>query len=60
MPKIDATRCIGCGLCVDLCPAVFRMGNAGRAEVIKGQEKTDDKAVHEAAAACPAGAINLE
>jgi ferredoxin len=60
MPKIDASKCIGCGLCVDLCPAVFRMNGQSRAEVIKGQSGRSEAGVKNAAAACPAGAINLK
>ena len=31
---IDRSGCIGCGLCVNTCPAVFRMADDGMAEVI--------------------------
>lgn len=31
---VDKEKCIGCGLCVGLCPEVFAMGEDGNAEVI--------------------------
>ena len=31
---VDKETCIGCGLCVGLCPEVFAMGGDGNAEVI--------------------------
>ena len=32
--SIDQSGCIACGLCEELCPAVFAMSDAGPAEVI--------------------------
>lgn len=32
--SLDQARCVGCGLCAALFPHIFRMGPAGRAEVI--------------------------
>ncbi|MBC8536848.1 ferredoxin [Feifania hominis] len=31
--SIDRSGCIGCGLCVNICPAVFRFADDGKAEV---------------------------
>jgi ferredoxin len=60
MARIDASKCIGCGLCVDLCPQVFRLGRDGQSEVIAGQEKESNESVKDAVSACPAGAISLK
>lgn len=32
--SIDESGCIGCGLCTQVCPEVFEMGDFGVAEVI--------------------------
>lgn len=53
--------CIGDGICAEICPEVFEMGDDGLAHVIadpvpKGLE---DK-VREAADACPAAAIEID
>jgi ferredoxin len=31
---VDKEKCIGCGLCADICPQVFAMTEDGNAEVI--------------------------
>ena len=31
--EIDRDGCISCGICVSICPEVFRMGDDGPAEV---------------------------
>ena len=32
-PKVDHDLCIGCGVCSDVCPDVFEMGDDGLAHV---------------------------
>jgi len=57
MVKIDGKKCIGCGLCVSMCPEVFEMDDAeGKAKVV-AQKKTP--CVKESAESCPAEAITL-
>ena len=50
--------CIGCGLCVETCPVVFRMEEG----LAQGQEIPDNQlsCAQEAAENCPVGAIELE
>ncbi len=56
---VDDT-CIACGLCIEMCPEVFEMGDDNTAKV-----KTDpvpseqEETCKEAAAACPVEAIKI-
>ena len=57
---IDRDGCIGCGLCADTCPEIFRIAADGLAEVYASpSEKTADK-VMEAAENCPVSVIKVE
>lgn len=57
---IDRSGCIGCGLCADTCPEVFRMNDDGSAEVYAQPEKSSEDAVKEAIECCPATVIKAE
>lgn len=50
---VDAEACIGCGLCTELCPAVFYLNEDGIAEA----RQAEDPAAQEAKDSCPTGAI---
>ena len=57
---IDRSGCIGCGLCANLCPQVFAMGEDGLAEVtvpeIPGEAEA---AAQEAQHDCPVSVITV-
>ncbi|MCL5408617.1 MAG: ferredoxin [Candidatus Omnitrophica bacterium] len=58
--KVDENLCTGCGLCVDICPEVFEMGET--VSVVKVDvvpPELEDK-VREAAENCPVDAISVE
>lgn len=56
--KIDKTKCLGCGTCVALCPACFKLGKKNKAVVIKADcEECDVKEIVES---CPVQAISVE
>jgi ferredoxin len=58
---IDRSGCIGCGLCAETCPEVFRMAEDGLAEA--HQEDVPAEAQDSATEArdnCPVSVISLE
>jgi ferredoxin len=38
--KVDPNLCIGCGICEQVCPAVFKMNDEGIAVAIEGEIDT--------------------
>jgi ferredoxin len=59
--KLDREGCIACGLCIDICPNIFYMGEDGKANLTTDivQEEFQDSA-REAADACPVSVIHIE
>jgi ferredoxin len=58
---VDKEQCQGCGVCVDVCPDVFEMGDDDTAQVIVDvvpPEAEDD--CRDAADQCPSEAIAIE
>ncbi|MCI1930378.1 MAG: ferredoxin [Clostridia bacterium] len=59
--KIDKSGCISCGLCVSVCPDVFRMGEDGAAEVyVDTIPSKDETKATEAQKSCPVSVITIE
>lgn len=57
---IDRDGCIGCGLCADICPEVFRMDDENKAEVYAQVTADTLDAATEAADSCPVSVITVE
>ena len=58
---IDRDGCISCELCVQTCPAVFRMADDGLAEVYTDPVPSDEEdAAQEARDGCPVSVISIE
>ena len=59
--SIDRDGCIGCELCSQICPDVFRMDDEGLAEVYTNPVPEDsEEPAQEAADNCPVGVITVE
>lgn len=59
--KLDKSGCIACGLCVDICPEVFRMGDDDLAEVWVDEVPEELEAnVMESLESCPVSVITVE
>lgn len=58
--KIDKKKCLGCGACVSLCPACFKIGEDGKAEAVKEQCESQDCDLKEVINSCPTQAISYE
>ena len=57
---IDRSNCIGCGVCTDLCPDVFRMAVDDLAEVHGEISERIVDAAKEAESSCPVSVITVE
>ena len=58
--NVNKNTCIGCGICVDICPSVFGFDPHGLAEAsLTVIEPSLNGAVKQAARACPTAAINI-
>lgn len=59
--RVDRDACIGCGLCVEICPEVFEMDDEQIAIVIESPipEDVENEAM-DAEEQCPTSAISIE
>lgn len=58
--KVDPDTCIGCAVCVGICPEVFAMAPNDKAVAVANPVPTAQEADAQAAAdACPVSAITL-
>lgn len=55
--KVDKELCIGCGTCAALCPAVFKMNEDGKPDIIAEEE---NECAKNAAESCPVQAISVK
>lgn len=59
--KVNKEKCIGCGLCLNLCPAVFELDEDDKSKLIEGVDlEKNEKGIKEAIQSCPVGAIEEE
>ncbi len=55
--EVDKGKCIACGLCVEICPEVFRMGEDGFSEAYTEVSPENEEQTDEAVESCPVDAI---
>ncbi len=58
--EINRSGCIGCGLCEEICPEVFRMADDGLAEVYAEIDESTEETAIEARDSCPVSVISIE
>ena len=58
--EVDQSGCIGCSLCADTCPEVFRMNDEGLAEAYAEVTDQNQEEAEEARDSCPVGVITIE
>jgi len=59
--KVRITEeCISCGLCVDICPEVFEMGDQFAQVKKDGKPEEHEEQVRQAAEECPVAAIIVD
>lgn len=56
---VDKDVCIGCGLCVSICPTVFTMEGETATVIVEEVTAADEEACRQAADDCPVGAIEI-
>ena len=58
---VDKDTCIGCGLCPEVCPKVFKMDDDGKA--VASKDEVPEKSINsskDAEEQCPVSAITVE
>lgn len=62
MAKVSVNKnlCIGCGACVSLCPACFKMGVDNKSEPVGPECNCQECSCNEVAENCPVKAIKIE
>ena len=56
VPVVELSECIVCGVCVETCPQVFRLNEAGYIEIIE-LEAYPESDVNDAIKYCPVDCI---
>ena len=58
--EIDTKLCVGCELCTDICPSVFKMKKDKVTLIIEEIPMEYESAVQEAVESCPCEVIKLK
>ena len=57
---VDKNECVGCGLCCDTCPEVFKLENGVAVVKTDPVPREQETCCRESAEACPVKAISLQ
>ena len=57
---VDKETCIGCGLCVEVCPEVFEMNDDKAEAKVDPVPAAAEKSCRDAAEQCPVEAIKID
>ena len=58
---VDQEGCIGCELCVNVCPSVFSMDDDGKAQAIEEDIPAEDEGeAEDARDGCPVSVIDIK
>ena len=57
---VDPELCIGCGMCAEVCPEVFRMENGKAVVFVDSVPKPAEGSCKQAADGCPVVAIKVD
>ena len=58
IPNVDGDMCIGCTLCTQICPNVYRMNEDGKCEVVNPEGDSIEQ-IEQSVEACPIRCIKL-
>jgi len=56
---VDQDLCIGCGICVNMCPSCFEMRDDMKSYLVEGCDPITDNCCESAANSCPVQAIEI-
>ena len=58
--SVNFDECIGCGVCMQVCPEVFGLDEESGKTVLLNYDQTDDNSdlIKEAVDSCPIGCVN--
>ena len=58
--RVDQDACIGCAMCPDIAPEIFRMDDTGKAESFNDVDNKNKTEVQQAIDTCPVEAISWD
>lgn len=59
VPVVDQGSCIGCTLCTQICPKVYKMNDNGKSQVFDSKGDSEEK-IQQSIDSCPVNCISLK